>query len=342
MTSRHGLANVGNSCYLNSAFQALSRSSFFSTYFGTDTWVQHRHDDRKGAALATQTATLVSALRTPGDAIIIPGLFVRAFVEFAREINDDIRFGAQADAAEAIQILMDGLHMQLACEVNMRIKHTAAHMTPENAERSRSLESWKQFFQKEYSPLIGAYYGQTQTKVVCTGCKAASTRYEPWAVLKVPIPGADKEGADAPNLQACIAGAFASETIDDYACDACKAKGPAAMSNAISRFPAHVILSLKRFTNQGRKVRARIAYDEDNIDLSPWQAWSSGGQVYRVMSAVEHLGSSRGGHYIMRTRDLTDGKWYVYDDGAVSVSPIGGAAGPDTYILFLEQVIKKS
>ena len=47
------------------------------------------------------------------------------------------------------------------------------------------------------------------------------------------------------------------------------------------------------------------------------------------------MGSSRGGHYIMRAREGTD--WLIYDDASVSHSPIGGAAGPDTYVLFLER-----
>ena len=54
------------------------------------------------------------------------------------------------------------------------------------------------------------------------------------------------------------------------------------------------------------------------------------------MSTVEHMGGSRGGHYCMRTREKEE--WLVYDDGRVGPSPIGGDAGPDTYMLFLEMI----
>jgi ubiquitin C-terminal hydrolase len=47
------------------------------------------------------------------------------------------------------------------------------------------------------------------------------------------------------------------------------------------------------------------------------------------------MGSTRFGHYVMRARDK--GEWLIYDDGAVHPSPIGGGAGPDTYMLFLER-----
>jgi len=340
MTSHHGLANVGNTCYLNSAFQALRKSKPFADYFGTDAWTKHQHTDRKGHALATHTAELVVALQEPGDRMVVPSKFVKTFIEFAREINDDIRYGAQADAAEAVQILLDGLHTQQSREVRMDI--TGAAVTTDQLELIKSLESWSTFFRKEYSPLVDAFYGQTQTRVVCQNCKACSTRYEPWGVLKVPIPGAEIAGTAAPTLQECIAANFGAEALDDYACDACKAKGPARMEHAVSRFPKYLIMSLKRFTNKGAKVRARIPYDENNVDMTTWMAWPSiqgkqGGPKYRVMSTIEHLGSSRGGHYIMRSRDSTD-KWHVYDDGSVTVSSAGGSAGPDTYMLFLEQL----
>jgi ubiquitin C-terminal hydrolase len=336
MTSRHGLGNLGNTCYLNSAFQALRHTQPFQEYFGTEAWQQHRHADRKGHALAEATAELVQKLKAEGTQIVAPGRFLKEFIHFAREINDDIRYGAQADAAEAIQILLDGLHTQQAREVRMDI--TGRAITPEHAELVKSLESWATFFRKEYSPLVENYYGQTQIRIICETCGTRSTRYEPWGVLKLPIPNSEKAGAAAPTLHECFGAAFATDTIDEYACETCKKKVKAKMEHSISRFPRHMIVSLKRFTNTGAKVRARIPYDENRIDLAALRTWMGlqtvDHAIYRVVSTVEHLGSSRGGHYIMRARE---GKsWFVYDDGSVSPSPIGGAAGPDTYMLFLE------
>ena len=342
-SGHHGLANVGNTCYLNSALQALRHARPFATYFAPDgPWTQHRHPDKKGHELAEETASVVAALEAEGTGVVVPGKFARTFVKFAQEFNDEIRLGAQADAAEAVQILLDGLHTQQAREVRMEVTGTARG--PEQAELVRSLESWATFFRKEYSPLVDAFYGQTQTRVRCEGCGSCSTRYEPWSVLKLPIPGAERAGAPAPSLNDCLGAAFAAETVEDYSCDGCKKRGNARVEHALSRLPSHLIVSLKRFTNQGAKVRARIPYDENAIDLGAWRAWPSIQPApacrYRVFATVEHLGSSRGGHYIMRARETdASGKadWFVYDDGAIHVSQAGGAAGPDTYMLFLER-----
>ena len=373
--SRHGLANLGNSCYLNSAIQALAHTTAFRNYFGTTAWESNRHPDRKGEQLVVATADLVRQLQEPGTKPLMPVGFTRAFITFAHEINEDIRPGAQADAAEAIQILLDGLHTHLARMVRMDI--SGKPRRTDQVDMLKSLESWATYFQKEYSQLIQDFYGQTQTRVVCDRCGSSSTRYEPWSVLKVPIPGAEQPGAPIPSLKECLAAAMETDTIDDYACDGCKNKGSAKMYHAISRFPPTLILSIKRFTNSGKKIVARVQYDAENIDLSEWRAWRSlqplSTTKYRVASVVDHLGSMGGGHYVMRGRNPEG--WFLFDDwnvahiGATAADavvpiataatvatpdaapvpiatpvampqgkPIGGDASPNTYILCLERI----
>jgi ubiquitin C-terminal hydrolase len=337
MTSQRGLANVGNTCYLNSAIQALRHVRPFATLFSDDAWKKWEHPERKGHALAKTTAAIVRGLTDDeGPRYLVPREFAGAFIKFASDINEEIRYGAQADAAEAIQILLDGLHTQIAREVRMEV--TGKPINDDHAAVINSLESWATFFRKEYSPLVDAFYGQNATTVVCA-CGGTSTRYEPWSVLKLAIPGAERAGAPAPTLQECFRGTMADEELDDYACDACKQKTRATIRHSISRFPNHIVLSLKRFTNHGAKVRARIPYDPDLIDLRELCAWPTlqGAQRYHVIATVEHMGGSRGGHYVMRARSPSN-KWSVYDDSQVSPDGLGGAAGPDTYILILQKL----
>lgn len=332
-----GLYNLGNTCYLNSALQALRHAKPFANYFGTDAWKAHRHEDRAGHDLAQDVSNLIGEFGTDGGRPINPGSLVRSFFKVAKERGLDYEFhqGAQADGTEAVIFILQVLHEQQGRHVKMEVCGTPK--TPEHVEYTKSLEGWTEFFHKEYSPIVEAFYGQTQTRLSCK-CGHTTTKYDPWGVLKVSIPNADKAGAPAPTLQQCVAKTFETETLEGYSCDLCKVKGSTTQDLHISRFPSHMILGIKRYTNMGAKVRARIHYDEDLIDFTEWVTWPSLQKKsrYRVYAAIDQLGNSRGGHYNMRARDSSG--WTLYDDTSHSVSPNGGAAEPDTLMLFLERL----
>ena len=336
-----GLPNIGNTCYLNSAFQCLRFTPLFQSYFGKqESWRKHRHLDRKGYEFAEETANLSKQLNLcerPN-----PRNFVMRFLEIGKSSNPDLRLGQQEDAAEAMIIILDNLHMQLAHPVKMEITNadpeTMESLRPDQLELVDSLKSFISYFKKEYSLFVGAFYGQTRIVLRCL-CGAVSTRYEPWSILKLEIPGGSKLGGIAPSLQECFAAAFSSEKIDDYRCETCNAKGTIRKEHSISRFPDTLIVSIKRFTNTGSKIRCSIAYDPDCVDLTPFRAWpiiqTSDMCEYSVVSTIEHLGNSQGGHYVMRHR--TDDGWEIYDDMRVISCPFGGEATPDTFVLVLER-----
>jgi len=108
-----------------------------------------------------------------------------------------------------------------------------------------------------------------------------------------------------------------------------------------------VILSVKRFTNTGRKVRGRIPWDLDSLDFSPQMAFgrdpftnTRGAPIYETYAVIEHHGSTHGGHYIMFAKQ--DNMWYEYDDNSVSASAPERVVSPDSYILMLVPKAKAS
>jgi ubiquitin C-terminal hydrolase len=157
-------------------------------------------------------------------------------------------------------------------------------------------------------------------------------------MLKVPIPGGDKAGSNVPTFEECMDAAFAAETIPDYVCDKCMSQQTARMTTRISKLPNILLLTFKRFTNAGAKIRGQINWDINNMCLRPWMAFTRCpfsdkpiNTAFRTFAVIEHTGSSRGGHYRMFAKE---NQWYECDDETVRAVSAERVVSPDSYVIF--------
>jgi ubiquitin C-terminal hydrolase len=346
--SRVGLANVGNTCFLNVVLQALRLTPPLCVMFLKDPEdVTPRSDSRRKQFLKAYqilTRDFWRAQTSPGTyPTLVPHGFIHCLHAVLRETEDDwYRPGQQCDAAEALQYILDSLHDSMYRRVHMDIVGSAA--TKEESSQEKCISSWSSFFSKEYSPIVQNFNGQNQIRVTCSLCDNVTERYEPWLMIKAPIPGADVVGGPAPTMPVCLDSAFAPESLDDYHCDKCNKKVKAIITNKISRIPPIAIVTLKRFTNRGHKVRGRIGWDLDALDFSPWMAFprdpfndahrkNSDTPVYQTYAVIEHHGSANGGHYRMYARQGSE--WLSYDDSSVSVAHPDTVISADSYIALM-------
>jgi ubiquitin C-terminal hydrolase len=275
--------------------------------------------------------------------VLSPRGFHNAFLRTIRDSGDDWHhYGQQSDAAETIQYIIMAIHDAMYKSVIMKVVGGASG--DEEEQYIRAIESWSNFFKKEYSPIVEHFHGQTQTQVICDMCKVVSTRYEPWLMLKVPLPGGEmpnRTTVDA-SLTDCLNLAFADDSLDDYQCDSCKTKGKATIKNRISRLPDTIILSFKRFTNSMQKVMGKVVWDMNMFDFRPWMAFRGDPfhkmfmpPVYTTTAIIEQSGSFRGGHYLMFGKQ--ENQWYEYDDNAIQQVPGETVSNCDTYVAFLSR-----
>lgn len=336
-----GLANVGNTCFLNVILQALriAPPMVQMTLADLEHPIQLREESKK-RELVVAFQTLMQDFwkaRIPEgrQPTMIPRGFVHAFYNVLRTNDDDWhRPGEQSDAAEVLQYILESIHDGVYKKVRMEIVGDV--MTSEDSQQIKAIQSWADFHSKEYSPIIHNFYGQSQITVECTNCHNKNQRYEPWLVIKAPIPGSTKPGSPAPSMSDCLAAAFDTETIEDYSCEKCAAKHKATITTRISRMPAVLFVSLKRFTNSGHKVRGRIGWDLDSTSFKDLCAFrrdpftnSTIDPEYETFAVIEHLGGLRGGHYRMYARQ---GDWHLYDDSSVHIVPSERVITDDSYI----------
>ena len=226
-----GIKNIGNTCYLASALQALLRCPTILYYF-----VHFRkaaegtlkvHSKVAGAAakgrMVTAFADIVqgswgaperegaaslSATMTGRGSAISPNEVLREL----SELNTSFRGYQQADAQEAIRTLLDTMHDALKHEVPDRIKSLlspssrgAAGQPPSPREtsgsprRSMSLDGANFVKRKPLhrSVISDSFMGTFMSEVKCFGCSAVSCTEDSFFDLSVEIPNQRQQRENA-------------------------------------------------------------------------------------------------------------------------------------------------
>ena len=334
---RVGLANLGNTCFLNVIIQSIRYCPELTPYLYSGAYKLHLKTERPLAPITDEIADVVKAMwgaEVKARATMAP----RGFISVAANLSDqagypDLVSGMQSDAAEFLQFLLDSIHSGISRQVHMEISGTPKSI--HDTMHVKALQSWVDFYKKEYSLIVENFFGQMQTVATCGKCGAISSKYEPWMMLKVPIP---TDSTGTVTLKDCLDLAFQKETLSDYRCESCNTQGPATLQQSISRLPPVLLLVLKRFNNAGMKINKLVDVDIRKTDLSPWVAFPAVTKnltpQYSTFAIVEHHGSSRGGHYVSYAKH--NSSWINYDDTlANEVLNESELVNSNSYIFFM-------
>ncbi|XP_042027867.1 ubiquitin carboxyl-terminal hydrolase 2-like [Salvia splendens] len=135
---------------------------------------------------------------------------------------------------------------------------------------------------------------------------------------------------------------------EDVDSEKLKVKRDATKSILISKAPAILTIHLKRFSQDVRgrlsKLNGHVSFKE-SIHLKPYMdprcSEDNCTPSYRLVGAVEHLGTMRGGHYVAYVRGSPgygdDGAWYHVSDAYVRQASLDEVLRCEAYILFYER-----
>ncbi|CAG9336281.1 USP20_1 [Blepharisma stoltei] len=337
---KSGLANLGNTCYLNSTIQCLSHIPPIRWYF------QSIFKDLSNAVKPDSNVLipfqeLIQDLWNRTDTIF-PENFVRNAYTLSKDYHQDL----QQDAQEFLRNLLNSLDTGI-----------------------------KSIIPGSSSIVADTFQGKLETKITCNTCKTETTKIDNFLDILLPLPKSkelpslhkksklmmnaidkkkyhknsqkiwlkfkefcQKGSSIIVSLYDCLIANFKSQEINDvnnlYYCEACQKKCPIEMSYKITEFPNVMAFSVKRFKylHGSSKIGIHVQLPL-TINMKTFGANDENAD-YSLIGIIQHKGSTGRGHYKAFCKNEEDGKWYIFNDKKVTECTIEDVLEAQAYIAF--------
>lgn len=311
-----GLANCGNTCYLNTCIQVLSHTYEISEILNNENY-KSKLNKKPESALLYEWDKL-RQLMWSENCTVAPHRFILAVRKVASLKEREIFTGyAQNDVSEFFTFLMECFHNALAREVKMTIKGNIINETDKLA--TKCYETIKTMYSKEYSEIIPIFYGIHVSILSGTNSKNdLSITPEPFAGLDLSIPENDNKSTIT--LYDCINEYIKNEHLEGYKLMNAKINQEEEVEKRITfwSFPNILMISLKRFNNNGKKKHV-IVDSPLTLDLTKYvSGYNKESYIYDLYGICTHSGLGiTGGHYWAQIKTAND-KWYKFNDTQIT------------------------
>ena len=307
-----GVVNLGNTCFMNSIIACLSNTLKLTDYFLSN---EYKKDDpeytnkrkQEFTVLTSYINLLINIWET--NQVLKP----KSFVENMSKLIPKYGKFQQQDSHEFLMYTLDILHKALSYEIDVEIK--GEEKNEYDTLVKKSLETWKVFYEKNYSYINEIFNGMFHNRIECSNCKVTDNIFEPFNSISLDVPI-----APSVDINECLENYFLkSEKIETWKCEKCNEQG-CEKSCKFWSVPNYVIIHLKRFTNTGKKIDTLVNFPKEDLDLTNYISPNKQNQnnyIYSLYSINYHSGSMNGGHYWSSCKNLND-NWHIYNDGHVS------------------------
>ena len=307
-----GLVNIGNTCFLNSAIQCLSHTLKLTDYFLSEKYIE----DNKGNinrkcsewSFVKNYVLLLDALWEHNQLLKPRSIREQLIKYYPKYKSFD-----QQDSQECLLHILDILHKGLKYEIDVEIRGDVK--TDLDKLYKEALESWKLFYENDYSYLVELFHGQSYSTITCLNkqCDYKSNVFEPFSTLNLPISRSDCL------IEDCFKDYLSIDYIDNYQCSKCNDSKCSKQAQFWS-LPNYLIVHLKRFDNNNNKIQSHVEFPIDNLDLTPFiskDKRDKNNYIYSLYAVTYHSGDTSNGHYWASCKNL-DGNWYNFNDGNIT------------------------
>lgn len=327
-----GLANLGNTCSINTLIQCLGHCPSLLEFMLHTEIPIHKKEQRR-YSIYQELKQIFHQMWVEHHSLA-PHRFLKAFYE---SLGDMYAPGEQFDFTEMWMLLLHNL-----IEETHSPNYVSNHQFLGTYElpilsylEGRAQENWKRFFQHTNSPLNDILYGMEIQQVECTSCQHICHNLEPTAFHYIEI----QHGSHmAHGLQKLLS----QEPMNGWKCDKCH-KETGVRAIRFWKLPQIWIIILKRFNQSHKMIDPLDISQEFTVEKGLEFCSLPNSEVpsitYELKAMANHYGSLHGGHYNAICKNK-DGSWYEYDD--LGISKVGNieallTQNRNAYVLFYER-----
>ena len=323
-----GLADLGNTCFMNTGLQCLSHTYPFSNFLEKGDYKQKIK--KQPESLILMEWDKLREMVWSENCIISPGGFLTALQKVAKIKGKSLFTGfAQNDLPEFLTFIIDCFHTSIMREVNMKIKGKILTEKDKVAEQCFSM--MKNMYKKEYSEILDIFYGIHVSCVKGENQETLGCNPEPFLMLDLPIP-ARKKNITLVDCFDYYTNTELLEETEQYVND--EGKKVIAKQIQFWKFPEVLIITIKRFTNSVRKNQCLVDFPLDNLDLSKYVVgYDKKSFQYELYGICNHSGGVMGGHYFAYVKNGNN-KWYEFNDATVKEINNASLKTPRAYCFF--------
>ena len=331
-----GLANLGNTCFLNSTLQCLSHTYELNDFLKKETYKKKLNNIPDTLVLLEWDK--LREMIWSENCVISPGGFIQIIQKIANIKNRDIFTGyAQNDLPEFLLFLIDCFHNALHRKVTMNINGNIQNKKDELAKKCYNMI--KTMYTNDYSEFLDIFYGIHVSNIYSVDGEILTQTPEPYFLISLPIPQNNKN----PTLEDCFDLYTKEELLTDENQFIYKdSKIDALREIKFWKFPDILVIDLKRFNNNAKKNKILITFPLENFNVSQYCiGYNKDLYVYDLYGICNHSGGVMGGHYTSYIKNA-NGKWYHFNDTQVTeIDNLDSLISNKAYCFFYRKKIIK-
>ena len=325
-----GLANLGNTCFLNSCIQSLSHTFELHEVLDKVKKINNVNE----STILTEWNELRQLIWSNNNMSISPNKFVHHVQRLARIKGKEIFTGwNQNDMSEFLIFMMDCIHDSIRRPVEIRIVGQSKHTIDKLAINCYNV--LKDTYAKEYSEVMELMYGMYVSEIHSLDGKIQhAIKSEMFFVLDLPIPTTKSDIS----IYDCFDEYTKPELLSGENAWLNEKTGKKEDINkhlTFWNFPKILIVTLKRFSGNGmRKIQSQVSFPINDLDLSRYvSGYKPAAYKYDLYAVCNHSGGVNGGHYTAFVKNAS-GQWIHFNDQNVTPTNEATIVTPMAYCLF--------